>query len=362
LKADRLRLTFIDGLRGIAIISVILFHSYVRWPNLVPYGDKFTRLPVISYGWLGVELFFLISGFVIFMTLEKSLSFRDFLSRRWLRLFPAMLICSIAVFASAGLFPERPSGLPVIRDILPGLTFIEPSWWEFLLGSPQGVIEGTFWSLFVEVKFYVIAGTLFFSVGGRKMIAILFALFLAAAAISKARHYFPPEMFHWPYLLVQISSAGQFGWFAAGALYYRYFHEGKPRLLAAAVAIALCAAVATGELKWQDKLATITVVMVFTAAVSTPLIQSILNRRFLIFFGFISYPLYLLHENMMVSMIIKVGHSIPWLPAIAVPILPILVVTGLGSLVALYMEPWVRETLRPVYSKARVYLGIEAPA
>lgn len=362
LKADRLRLTFIDGLRGIAIISVILFHSYVRWPNLVPYGDKFIHLPVVSYGWLGVELFFLISGFVIFMTLEKSLSFRDFISRRWLRLFPAMLICSIVVFASAALFPERPSGLPVFRDILPGLTFIEPSWWEFLLGSPQGLIEGTFWSIFVEVKFYFVAGLLFFSLGGRKMIAILFALFLVAAAISKGRHYFPPGMFHWPYLLVQISSAGQFGWFAAGALYYRYFHEGNPLLLAAAVAVALAASAATGELKWQDKLATVSVVIVFTASVSMPLIQLLLNRRLLIFFGFISYPLYLVHENMMVSMIVKVGQAIPWMPAIAVPIMPILVVIGLGSLVALYAEPWVRETLRPVYRKARFLMGIGAAA
>jgi peptidoglycan/LPS O-acetylase OafA/YrhL len=362
LKAERLRLTFIDGLRGIAIISVILFHSYVRWPNLVPYGDRFIHLPVVSYGWLGVELFFLISGFVIFMTLEKSLSFRDFLSRRWLRLFPAMLICSIAVFASAALFPERPSGLPAFRDILPGLTFMEPLWWEFLLGSAQGVIEGTFWSIFVEVKFYFVAGLLFFSVGGRKMIAILFALFLAAAAISKGRHYFPPAMFHWPYLLVQISSAGQFGWFAAGALYYRYFHEGKPLLLAAAVAVALAASAATGELTWQDKLATVSVVIAFTAAVSMPLIQLMLSRRFLIFLGFISYPLYLLHENMMVSMIVKVGHAAPWVPAIAVPIMPILVVIGLGSLVAFYVEPWVREALRPVYCKARFFMGIEAAA
>jgi hypothetical protein len=45
-------------------------------------------------------------------------------------------------------------------------------------------------------------------------------------------------MFHWPYLLAQFSSAGQFGWFAAGALFFRYFHEKRPLLLAVAVAVA----------------------------------------------------------------------------------------------------------------------------
>jgi peptidoglycan/LPS O-acetylase OafA/YrhL len=360
--AQHHRLNFLDGLRGVAIFAVILFHSYARWPNLVPFGNRFTEVPLFSYGWLGVELFFLISGFVIFMTLEKSQNFGDFISRRWLRLFPAMLICSTLVFASAALFPERPAGMPVARDMLPGLTFIEPAWWAFLLGSPQGVIEGAFWSLFVEVKFYFIAGCLFFFIGGRKMISALIGLFVIAAAIGKLQHLFPAANLHWPNVLMQMSSAGQFGWFAAGALYYRYFHERKSGLLSAAILVALASATVTGGLRWEQTLATLTVVLIFTAAVTASFIQSMLNRRWLIFLGFISYPLYLLHENMMVAMIVKMGHATPWMPSILMPLLPIVAVIAVGSCIALYIEPWVRERLRPVYRKLRFLMGIAAPA
>lgn len=362
IEADRHRLTFLDGLRGVAIFAVILFHSYARWPGLVPFGDRFTQVPIFSYGWLGVQLFFLISGFVIFMTLEKSQNFRDFISRRWLRLFPAMLICSIVIFASAALFPERPAGGLVIRDMLPGLTFIEPSWWEFLLGSPQGVIEGAFWSLFVEVKFYFIAGLLYFFIGGKKMIIALVGLFLIAAIVSKFQHVFPAVDLHLPDLLMQISSASQFGWFAAGALYYRYFHERKMSLLNAAILVALVSAIVTGGLKWQQTLAAITVVIIFTSAISISLIQSALSRPSLIFLGFISYPLYLMHENMMISMIIKMGHATPWMPSILLPVVPIIIVIGVGSLVAKYVEPWVRKKLRPMYCKVRFLTGIASSA
>jgi peptidoglycan/LPS O-acetylase OafA/YrhL len=360
--ADHHRLTFLDGLRGLAILAVILYHSYVRWPAMMPYGDKYAQVPLFSYGWLGVELFFLISGFVIFMTLEKSLNFRDFISRRWLRLFPAMLICSLAVFASASLFPERPRGVVAMRDMLPGLTFIEPSWWEVFLHSPQGLIEGAFWSLFVEVKFYFVAGLLYFFIGGRKMIVALFLLFFSATAIGKLQHLFPAAGLRLPDLIMENSSAAQFGWFAAGALYYRYFHERKTSLLGAAILVALAAAIVTGGLKTQQTIAAVMVVAIFTAAVSISLIQSILSSKSLIFLGFISYPLYLLHENMLVAMIIKIGRATPWMPSILMPLLPIGIVIGASSLVAVYIEPWVREKLRPVYRKLRFFMRVASPA
>jgi peptidoglycan/LPS O-acetylase OafA/YrhL len=104
------RIEFIDGLRGVAIALVVLFHAYARWPEgIIPYGGRFASIPLFSYGWLGVELFFLISGFVIVMTLEKCPNLYDFLGRRWLRLFPAMLICSFILFEISPLLPESPA-------------------------------------------------------------------------------------------------------------------------------------------------------------------------------------------------------------------------------------------------------------
>lgn len=344
--ADR-RIEFLDGLRGAAIFWVLLFHAYVRWPEVVPYGNRFSGVPYVAYGWLGVQLFFLISGFVIFMTLEKSAGFRDFMSRRWLRLFPAMLLCSMLIFATAPFFHERPAGVPTIRDLLPGLTFVDPTWWNLIVDSPQGVLEGAFWSLFVEMKFYLVAGWLFFLVGGARMIGTLVGLFLLARAAMFVSAQHPEFALHWLLQLMDLLSAKYFGWFAAGALYYRYFHERRRGLLVMAVLVALASALTQDGYQVHPELFALSVVILFTAAILSALVKRTLTHPVFLFFGFVSYPLYLLHENMMVSAIAKVGIAAPWMPAFLLPLLPILLVSGVAWLVAAYAEPWLREKLRP---------------
>lgn len=340
------RLEFLDGLRGIAILFVMLYHAYVRWPQIVPFGNKFIGFPLFAHGWLGVQLFFLISDFVIFMTLEKCQGFQDFILRRWFRLFPAMFICSIIVYVTIPIFHERPSGSAVIRDLLPGLTFIEPLWWEALLGSHQGVLEGAFWSLFVEVKFYLIAGSLYFLVGGRRMIMALIGLFIAANAMLILVKIFPVYLYPIHSLMEQLSIK-YFGWFASGALYYRYFHERHSILLKAAIIVGLASAITDHGLhQWLAKISAIIVVILFTSAILSVRVRAALSHPALLFIGFVSYPLYLLHENMMISMIVKVGHMAPWLPSLLLPIIPMIIVVIVGWLVAEYLEPWLRVRIR----------------
>jgi Predicted acyltransferases len=66
------RITHLDGMRGLAILLVIAYHAYARWPELLPYAATTQHIPLLAFGWVGVQLFFMISGFVIFMTLDKS--------------------------------------------------------------------------------------------------------------------------------------------------------------------------------------------------------------------------------------------------------------------------------------------------
>lgn len=127
------RIEYLDGHRGIAILLVVFFHAYVRWAALVPYGNQYREIFLFKFGWLGVQLFFMISGFVILMTLEKSANRKKFLYRRWIRLFPAMLACSVMIFITSDFFSERPDGIPTWESLLPGLTFIEPGWWALAL-------------------------------------------------------------------------------------------------------------------------------------------------------------------------------------------------------------------------------------
>lgn len=101
-SGDNSRIEFLDGLRCFAILGVLLFHYFSRWTppwypeNLYPYSSVLSRL--LSRGGYGVNHFFIISGFVITLTLFKCDNFSEFFIRRFCRLFPAMLLCSVVTF------------------------------------------------------------------------------------------------------------------------------------------------------------------------------------------------------------------------------------------------------------------------
>mgnify|MGYP001814895954 FL=1 len=342
------RIQYLDGLRGIAIFLVLLYHAYVRWQEIVPFEDRFSGIPLFANGWLGVHLFFVISGYVIYMTLDKPRSPTNFFVRRWLRLFPAMLICSVIIYSTAAFFIERPAGSPALRDLLPGLTFIEPIWWRKFLGPPQGQLEGEFWSLYVEDKFYVLAGLFYFVFGEKKMVWMLCVLFLSYVALPFLSVFFPNAEWSLPQQILFVLSAKHFGWFAAGSLFYLYVREQRAYLLILAVAIGLISALSL-KAGLQATYAGIAVVLLFTASILSKRLQSLLTSPFLLFLGFASYPLYLLHENMMVSLIVKIGNFAPWMPAILIPVLPMSIVVTLGWLVAKYAEPWARNSILNSY-------------
>ena len=344
------RIQYLDGLRGVAIILVIFFHAYARWPDVIPFGDRFSTFPVFATGWLGVHLFFMISGYVIYMTLDKSQSAVNFFARRWLRLFPAMLVCSLIIYFTAPFFLERPAGTPSLRDLVPGLSFIEPIWWRKLLGPPQGQLEGAFWSLYVEMKFYLLAGFFYFVFGEKKMIWMLCIVFLSSVIMPVIGNSFPDLDLSLARQILFIFSAKHFGWFAAGTLFYLYTKEHRTHSLILAIAIGMVSALALNQGP-MVAVASIVIVLLFTASILSKGLQSALTNPFLLMLGFASYPLYLLHENMMVALIVKTGIFAAWIPAILVPVFPMMVVIALGWTVAKFAEPWTLKLILSSYQQ-----------
>ena len=261
---QRARIQFLDGLRGIAIILVVLFHAYSRWPNHVPFGDRYAHFPLFEFGLYGVELFFLISGFVILMTLEKCRTLTEFLWRRWVRFFPAMLICSLIIYFAAYLFPQRPEGPVSYIDFLPGLTFIDPVWWR-KIGLNVVALDGAFWSLFVEMAFYIVFGSLYFVVGESVAIICLFSVSL-------------------PHIIKAIiiannspNALGYFSWFAAGALSYKYWTTKDRRVLATAFGIASLSAYTIGWTPGGRIVAEMIATLFFASLVSQALQKMLTN-------------------------------------------------------------------------------------
>lgn len=342
------RINYLDGHRGLAILLVIFFHAYVRWSALVPYGDQYSDLPLFKFGRLGVELFFLISGFVILMTLESCPTAKEFLFRRWLRLFPAMLVCTTIIFISSNYFLERPAGTPDLESVLPGLTFIEPDWWSAVVGHSIKPIEGAFWSLFVEFKFYFFAAILYYWRGRNALICALIFVFLVAAISDLAETYFGLTTLRFMYRISDTLSFQYFGWFASGAAFYVYSQNKSWKWLAIALSVAIVSSIVWGGLSKQRVLAASLIALFFAMSLISEIVQRFLNSRVTQFFGVISYPLYLIHENMMVSMIIKLGRRVEEFPAALLPLPVIAILSGAAYLISKYCEPFTKSFLMKV--------------
>jgi peptidoglycan/LPS O-acetylase OafA/YrhL len=142
----------LDGFRAIAILWVLLLHFVYGWPPTPP--TALSRVPLIfvgavSHGWLGVDLFFILSGFLITGILIDARGrpkyFRNFYARRALRILPLYLIC-IAAMALAYRGQTAFFGL--------SLLFMANSAHYFRVSMPHG--PGVFWSLAVEEHFYLL--------------------------------------------------------------------------------------------------------------------------------------------------------------------------------------------------------------
>jgi peptidoglycan/LPS O-acetylase OafA/YrhL len=156
------RLEILDFYRFIAILMVMLFHFFSRWTipnntiNLYPYLNKYD---FFKLGKNGVHFFFMISGFVIFLSLEKSKNIKDFLKNRSIRLIPSMLLISsftfiiFKFFDNNFIFPDAHK----LSNLFFSWSFIQPG-----LFNNFKYIDSSYWSLWVEIQFYIMVAILYF--------------------------------------------------------------------------------------------------------------------------------------------------------------------------------------------------------
>lgn len=356
MQNKKTRIEYLDGFRGIAILLVVLFHSFSRWPTIVPYGNRFGDFFIFKNGFLGVQLFFLISGFVILMTLEKCTSLKQFLIRRWLRLFPAMLIATILVFSTALLLPERPAGTPHFKDIFSGLLFIEPWLLSLITHHNFGLIEGAFWSLFVEVKFYIIFGFLYFFVGERRAIWAIFFLSLLPSFINLFSMHISDVIVQYSDKIFLIITPSHFVWFASGSFAYLYSKDKKLSDLVFSIAIALLGCFKyfhRGEA--STSIAILLISTIFLLTVYSGKLQSVFKFKPLLFVGFVSYPFYLIHENALIALTIKLGRTFPNFPALLMPLLPTLFLLAIAYIIAKHLEPITGRFFSVLLERIRIY-------
>ncbi|MDZ4148760.1 MAG: acyltransferase, partial [Flavobacteriaceae bacterium] len=150
---EKRRITELDALRGIAAFAVLLYHFTFKFNDIFQTG--YTSKFEFSYGHYGVQLFFIISGFVIFMTLEKVQNAFEFVYKRFSRLYPTFWICmALTFFTVNAIGPEylkRGFG-----DFVFNITMM-PDYLGFRS------IDGAYWSLVPELFFYLLMVFVFLS-------------------------------------------------------------------------------------------------------------------------------------------------------------------------------------------------------
>lgn len=342
------RIAYLDGLRGIAILSVIFFHAYSRWGSIETFKQSETIRIFFSYGFLGVHLFFAISGYVIYMSLIKSDNIMMFGFSRYLRLAPAMIIASIFLYLSAFLIPERPLGTHNLYDFLPSITFTSPEFLTRILGIDIRDLDGAFWSLYVEVKFYFFSAVIFFILKDKKLKSLVVLYILYLILVVLVRSGFENFYFLETKKILSQLGLGYYGWFLLGIYSYKYQHLFLVhRRIYSLVFISLITIFAEsmrngGSVKILIAASVIT--LLFIAPLFNKKFKLILSSNILLFFGFISYPLYLIHQNLVTGLAIKLHNFGIELPDFFYP-LPFLILAILLSFLIAKLEPLIKNAI-----------------
>lgn len=292
----RHRLKTLDAFRGIAILAVLLFHFTYRWGPLWPGRRDFygfhTNIDWFALGNYGVEFFFIISGFVIFMTLERCAGWRDFALRRFARLYPTYWVCMLVTFFAIQWFGNPDFHRRPI-ELFVGFTMLSQQF-------GYGWVDGSYWSLLMELIFYFWIALVFFTFRSRFLVAWI--VFCALASLFNAfdSHY-GRYLFAARYLC----------YFTAGMAFYS-IHAKRPlsfTLSLFVTSFALYLAFFYNHSRNEHALVA-GMVALFALFVNNKLHW--LGRGPLAYVGLVSYPLYLLHNYIGVSLIGRFNR-IDWL-------------------------------------------------
>jgi peptidoglycan/LPS O-acetylase OafA/YrhL len=186
----------LDGLRFIAFALVFLFHQAVPWPQLSYLIGHAAMVSFQQNGWVGVQLFFILSGFLITTLLLREeatfgrIDLRAFWVRRVLRIWP---LYYLTVAISFGLLPllngefaATGAGTRLARQVPWFLAFLG-NWSMIVLGPVASDAQSVLWSVCVEEQFYLAVPLVVACVAPRLRAPLVLGV-MATAVIVRAYH------------------------------------------------------------------------------------------------------------------------------------------------------------------------------
>ena len=309
----------IDGLRAIAVLSVVAFHAFPSW---------------LRGGFIGVDVFFVISGYlislIIFENLDKgTFSFSEFYSRRIRRIFPALLLVLIACFAFGWFALLADEYKQLGKHIAAGAGFIS----NFTLWYEAGYFDNSaetkpllhLWSLGIEEQFYIVWPLLLWFAWKRKFNLLTITVVVAVATFilnlkgvkqDMVATFYSPQTRFW-----ELLSGSLLAWFTLykkdiftgikskidvwlSRIVYCEKQDNDGRTLFNVLSFVGLFLLLYGfwrinkELSFPGKWALVPVLgalLIITAGSKAWVNRTIFSNKVAVWFGLISFPLYLWH-------------------------------------------------------------------
>lgn len=301
------RLPVLDLLRFLAATAVVGYHVLVDngrlWGNSVAEHLGPVVPGIFRYGWLGVEFFFVISGFVICMS-SWGRSISQFVTSRITRLMPAYVFAVLVTGALLTIWPLA-DGRPEPSHVIINMTMLQQ-----FLGVPN--IDNVYWTLFIELKFYLIfAVVVAFGVTYRRVVIFCGAWLTASLfALSSGGP-----------LLTALTEPRYAAYFVIGITLYLIHRFGANLLLWGMFGVSVAVAVRslTGRVADQNVDRHLNDVTVAAAAMAIFLLVMVgvavgwfnwLRWSGLVALGALTYPMYLLHMNLSRIMLSRLSDKV----------------------------------------------------
>lgn len=280
----------LQGLRGIAVLAVVVYHCHPRLAGTALYYPSL-------WGWAGVNLFFVLSGFLITSILlearDKPHYFRNFYARRALRIWPVYLLVLAVCYANAPWF-IGPSVSEAVRSA---------PWWAYLLFL-QNLIHftmppaiGQTWSLAIEEQYYFVWAPVVRFLRAPALLAAVLVAALIGCPLVRMHHFAWLTPTHTLIHLdgIALGSLLSLGLYMLKLSRRAWLTLGIGGLV---LGIAASATVAGGTAFLDSALAVAFAGAVLAAIASTGArnpMNALLRRGPLAFYGRISYGLYMIH-------------------------------------------------------------------
>jgi peptidoglycan/LPS O-acetylase OafA/YrhL len=264
----------LDVLRGLAAMTVVFFH-FSRHGTRYFAGYPFDFWP----GEFGVHLFLVISGFVIYFTLERSRTVADFLFSRFSRLYPAYWAALALLLVWTAIDPTREVWWPA--------AVVNFTMLQTFVGYPN--VDNVYWTLAVELCFYALMTAVFFFRQMERVVLVGLVWLLAGLAWGSVHHWTGSD---------ERSIANTFlilpyaPYFVAGVMFYLIYSRGFRYHYAALIVLGL----AVVWLIHGSRVASVSLVIFATFALAVGGGLKWLINPVTLWLGAISYPLYLVHR------------------------------------------------------------------